>query len=658
MASTEFGPNTAAFEMDRFFRLPIGWPSIVGQLLSVTALTILGTGEIFARLHEGNRELGSLLQFAAAVLIAAPMVALVFRSAVDPTAEAFGDQLVAIAVLGALAMGEYATAVIVPIIMNLGHLIEQRSVQGSRDAIEGLKRLTIRTATLVINGRESVVDAEDVRIGDIASVKPGGVLPADGMVCWGESSLDESSITGESVPRDVTPGDRVYAGSINLAGPLHIAVEKIGAETSLGAIAACLHGALGSKAPIVRLLERYAGLYVPIVALLAAFVYFVSRDLQRTIAVFVVSCPCALVLGGPAAMIAAIASATRRGILIKNSAFLEALADADTVVFDKTGTLTEGRLTVCGILPREGFEQANLLLTASICAAHSTHPVACAIVAAQAEPKQVVPVAAAGSIRELAGCGIEASQGDDIILLGKPRWLEECGVDVPQVPSHVGPVVALARNKTFCGFILLADRVRPEAAAAVRELRSMGIERTVLITGDQQPSAAAVAGALGMDAVFADVLPQDKLTLVQTERQNRRTTIVVGDGINDALALAGGDVGIAMGGRGADIAIQSADVVLMSNDLNKIADAIRLAIRTRRIIGQNIAIALTGSIAMLTLSSVGAVNAVAGAFLHNIGTILVLVNAARLLPAYHPEISPAAHSQGIESAFSVEGSVP
>lgn len=605
------------------------------------ALALLAIGSWFFHFDSARTDLGELLQFAAALLIMAPILLQAVRSTVAADADCFSDQLLAIAMLGALAAGEYITAVVVPLIMAVGHLIEQHSIRGTQAAISGLLKLQARQATIETPSGEQVVPCHDLTAGQIVIVRPGEILPADGVILSGTSSLDESSITGESVPRDAETGGMVFAGSMNLAGRLRVEVTRVGVQTSLGKIAQLLQLAWQSKAPVQKTLERYAGFYVPGVALLAAFVFLVTHDVPRMVTVFIVSCPCAMVLAGPAATVAAIAVASRCGILVKNARFLDALADADTVVFDKTGTLTTGQLELIHAVPAEGVPEDELLASAALCAQGSQHPIARAIRTA-ADLRGLLTAHDVEGHREVAGCGVECDRAARRVRLGRAAWLEKNGVICPPVPQHCGPLTGVACDDRFLGFLLFADPLRGESRELVDDLRILGIDRVVLLTGDRYEAAAPIAESIGCNALHANMLPEQKLVAVRSECQAGRKVLVVGDGINDALALAAGNVSIALGARGSEIAIQSSDIALMSNDLRRVADAIRLSRISRRVILQNLFIALMSTLSMLALSAVGAIDSILGAVLHNVGTIGVLLNSARLLqPALlHPHDQP------------------
>ncbi|MFO0978773.1 MAG: cation-translocating P-type ATPase [Planctomycetaceae bacterium] len=569
------------------------------------------------------------LQFLAAAIAAVPCCVRLLRSLKSREADSYSDQLVALAVLGAIIGREYAAAVLVPVIMDIGHFLEQRGIQGTQAAIAGLKRLSSGMTIRLDDGRPVSISTQDVKQGDRLLIRPGDVIPADGRVCSGSGSIDESSFTGESIPREVGEGDLVNAGTMNLNGRLEIIAKSVGDQTAIGRIRELLSAAAQSRTPFTRLVERYSELYVPIVILLAGVIFYQTRQLDRVVAILVVSCPCALVLAGPSAMIAALARCTSHGILIRSSRFLESLATANTVIFDKTGTLTEGHLVVSRIVPAGDADESAVLKYAGLCAAASSHPVSKAIAREALRREIILPTPEA--VSEFAGRGTEVSFGDLTLRMGRPDWVSPNSELHDSSKEHSGPLVAVSCNGKWLGCLHLADQIRPDAPELIQSLRQLGYHRLLMLTGDRREAALPVARSLKLDCVVSESLPQQKLEHVRTETEAGHKVIVVGDGINDALALAAGDVGIAMGARGSDIAIQSSDIALMTNDLGRIAQAISLSRTTRAIITQNIVIATVSSAAMLLFGTLGAFTAVTGAILHNAGTAAVIANSARLL---------------------------
>jgi Cd2+/Zn2+-exporting ATPase len=577
-----------------------------------------------------QQALAEWLKGVAALIVSAPIFVTAIRGVFTRELDDVIEQLVALAVLAALVSGEFTTAALIPLILNLGHFLEQRSILGAHAAIEGLQTLHARKATLLTPQGEREVEPAVLRPDDMILVRPGDVLPADGLIVKGTSAVDQSSITGESLAEEVCPGMRLFAGSVNLTGRLEVNVTSVGDKTALGRVLELLHSAEQSKTPVVRMLEQYASYYVPVILMVAAVVLFVTRDMSRAVTVLVVACPGAFVLAGPTAMIAALATASRLGILIKNTKFLEALADVDTVVLDKTGTVTLGQLDIVARVPSEGTSEEELLQAAAICATGSRHPVSKAVVRA-ASRVGVVPKVAAESVEESPGQGVTALADGRRFVLGRGAWLRERGLDIPPSPEHEGAVVWVAREDRVLGCILMADVPRPEARQVVSQLRELGLDRVVLLTGDRRSVASRVAQSLDIADVFAEVLPEQKLDTVRAEKAAGRSVMVVGDGVNDALALASGDVGVAMGAMGSDVALKSADVALMTNDLGRLPLAVRLSRLTRTTINQNVFIGAGSSMLMLALAAFGVISPLVGAVLHNAGEIYILINSARLL---------------------------
>jgi len=473
------------------------------------------------------------------------------------------------------------------------------------------------------------VNTQALRVGDRIDLRAGDLIPADGMVEQGSSSVDTASITGESVPVEVEPGHEVLSGSINGDGHMVVKLTRVGQESTLGRVIALLQEAEGAKPPVTRLLERYAERYMVLVLLIAAGVWFATSNTIASLAVLVASCPCALVLAAPATSIAAIAVASRHGILVKGAAFLENLATVDAVVFDKTGTVTVGQLQLVEARAEAGVDVRELKALAGNLASASNHPVSRAL-APLAEPGRQ----ALEDVKESRGLGVVGRLGPETVALGRAELFKELGVAISDPPNHDGPLVGVSRGQKFLGWMLLADEPRPEAREAVEDLRDLGLRRQVLLTGDRLPVARRIADFLGLPNVRAEALPAQKMTYVLDEISAGYRPMVVGDGINDSLALKVGAVGIAMGARGTDVALASADLVLMTNDLRRLGTCIRLSRRCRRTIYANVGIGLGWTVVIVGIAAVGglgASGAIVAALLHNVSTIVVMANAGRLL---------------------------
>ena len=603
--------------------------------LAMLALGLLGLGLVWRWLMPAQIGVSQLLLGFASILVAVPVMRSAWYSLRYPSLHGITDQLIALAMLGAWATGDLLTAALLPIIMIFGHVLEERSVIGSQEAIHALGKLTRSQARLFqADGSLLEVDNATLKSGDQVEVRAGDRVPADGLVLAGQASLDTASITGESVPLEVGSGMPVFGGAINLDGLLRVQVTRTGEESTLGKVIALMQSAERAKPPITRLLERYAGSYMVLVLMIAAVTWFITNDAQAMLAVLVAACPCALVLSAPATAIAGIAVAARHGILIRSSAFLEELADLSSLVVDKTGTLTYGTLRLQAIETDVLHEQPLLQLAASLGAA-SSHPVSRAL-AGLVSHGQMLPL---NDVRERQGLGIVASTGQGEAALGRPELFSQLNITTSAVPDHDGPIAGLSLNGNFLGWLLLADSVKPEARQALSELRELGLGRQVLLTGDRQSVAEHLAHTVGINEVQAQALPEDKLERVLSEIGNGFRPMVVGDGINDSLALKAGVVGVAMGAGGADIALASSDIVLIGSDLRRLGTCVRLSRECRHTLQVNVIIGLGWTLAIVAAAAfgwLGAAGAMIAAVLHNLSTLLVLGNAGRLLRFHEP----------------------
>ena len=537
-------------------RLGIG-----GRLFAaVVGMGLLGMAWIHGRLVPDQPSITTLMMAMAAVVVSAPIVATAVRGFVARPPHAYPEQLVSLALLAAMARGDFFTATLVPFLMDLAHFLEERCVAGTRAAIDKVRALHAREATVMREGVEVRVPAGALEVGDTVVIRPGETIPGDGVVRQGFSSVDAAPVTGESGYDEVAPGQRVFAGTVNLSGLLEVEVTRVGDATALGRVVALLGEAESSRAPVTRLLERFAGYYLPLVILLAALVFFLTGALDRAITVLVVACPCAFVLSSPTAMVAALAVASRLNILIKNTRFLEAAAEVDTLVLDKTGTVTLGRLEVSAVEVATGssMSETELLATAAVAGRGSLHPASRAVVEAcrarESEPAPVpVPAEPAPrliSTREEPGRGTVAETDRGVVRLGRWDWLRELGVVAGRPPEEIESRVWLAQDRTLLGSFQLADRPRPEAARALRACRALGAERLILLTGDREAVASRVAAELGFDDHVAGVLPEQKLDVVRREQAAGRRVMVVGDGGERCAGL--GRSGCGGGGGGHD----------------------------------------------------------------------------------------------------------
>ena len=608
--------------------------------LAAACLLVVALGIRF--IFPAQHAVSDLVAGGAAILVAGPVLAAAWESLRHPSLDGVTERLVALALIASWATGNLMTAALLPIVMTVGHVLEERSMLGSQEAVKALGRLTEADARrLRSDGEAEMVSTTLLRVGDLIELRPGERLPADGIVRKGSSSLDMASLTGESVPVEVKVEDTALAGAMNIDGLLQIELTRVGQETTLGRIIELMRDAEEAKPPVTRLLDRYAGQYMALVLLVAAGTWFVTNNVPAMLAVLVASCPCALVLAAPATSVAAIVVAARHGILIKGSAFLEHMADVTSVIFDKTGTITTGDLRLAQVLPQKGIDEAGLRQLAAGLGAASNHPLSRAA-AAHTPSEDRVEVQ---ELREIGGFGVTGTVEGKEAALGRTDLFERLGVKMPEPPEHDGPIAGVSLGGRFLGWLLFLDQLRPGAEAAVTELRSLGMERILLLTGDRLAVARHVAQEVGIDDVEAEVLPEQKMDRVQKEIRKGFRPMVVGDGINDSLALRAGAVGVAMGAQGADVALASADLALMTNDLRRLGTCIRLSRRCRRTIYVNVAIGLGFTFGLTALASAGVLGVEApiiAAVLHNVSTFLGLGNAGRVLLFDETGAAPAA----------------
>lgn len=546
------------------------------------------------------------------------------------------DELVALAVIAAFATGDYVTAGVVGFIMLLAELMETRTALGARASIESLIRLTPTTATLISNnGLESEVLVATLKPGDVVRVRPGDNIPADGQIREGLSSINEATITGESLPVDKVAGMQVFAGTSNITGVLDIVVTKAGQDTTLGKVQQLIMSAEKTQLPIMRMIDQYVMWYIPTILMISAIIYFFTKDLNRSISALVISCPCPLILATPTAMVAALSAAARLGILVKNVSLLEIAGKITAVVFDKTGTLTTGQLYVTKLEPANGVEPAELLALTASAEQMSKHPAARAVINLAKEAN--VSFERAAEFKETPGKGVTATVGGVRVMVGRESFLKENQVDVSGVPDpsmheeQGFSTLYVSKNNHCIGWIGLQDKARPEAQVAVKELFDNDIRRVTMLTGDRNEVANRVSAELGCTDYKAQCLPQDKLAVVERIKADGHIVAVVGDGINDAPALAAGDLGIAMGAAGSDVAINSASIALMSNDLRRLPFLVQLSRKTRGVINQNLFFGVLFIVLGIAASAVGWLPPIVAAFLHFGGSVLVVFNSARLV---------------------------
>ena len=541
------------------------------------------------------------------------------------------ELLVGIAIVACVFNQELILALLIPLILNLVHLLEERSIMGGREVIDNLVKLQQHTAILLEDGQEQEVPVDQLQVGQTIVVKPGMGIPTDGVILSGQTTVDQKSLTGEPHPAYCTEGDSVYAGTTNLDGRILVQVKKANDDTAFSKILQLLEQSENISIPEARLIDRFLAGYIPFVLGVAAASALIAGDISYAIAVLVVSCPCGQMLVSSAPMIAALSAATSRGILIKNSKFIEELTDIDTVVFDKTGTVTKGELMLTEVLPWENaIAREQLLQAAAALAVASTHPVSKAVLAAIGEEHFDRSL----EVHEIPGGGMEAQLPDGTTLrFGRKEWLEKLGCTIPDnFPEDcTGSVSYVTKDLALLGCLCFGDTVRECAGDVIAQLKKLGVRETVILTGDREAPALRIGNQLGIDRVFSRLLPQDKLDRLRELSAGEHNVLAIGDGINDALALKEADVGIAMGAMGSDVAIESADIALMNNTLTHIPFVIELARKTRTVIYQNLALSIVISVGMIALSACGLISPLAGSVLHNFGAFAVLLNSSRIL---------------------------
>jgi Cd2+/Zn2+-exporting ATPase/Cu+-exporting ATPase len=537
-----------------------------------------------------------------------------------------------IAMMAAAAIGELFTALVITLFVLVAEVLEGMTVGRGREAIRDLLEFLPREVTVRRAGAIRSIPAKELTVGDAVLVAPGGRIPVDGTVLSGHSFVDESRITGESMPVEKPAGTHAFAGSINQSGALEISAERIGRDTSFGKIIEAVEQAERSRAPVQRLADRMAGYLVYFTLGAAVLTFLITRDMRSTISVVIVAGACGIAAGTPLAILGAIGRAARLGAIVKGGVHLETLGHVDTVVLDKTGTLTLGKPDVQRIVSAAGRTPETVLAAAAAAELRSEHPLGKAIVAyARKTGCKVVEPAA---FTYTPGRGITAKLGGQVIVVGSQVWMADNGIATPITcgrEAEAGAEVFVARDGILLGSIIVADTIRPEAQRAIEALHGMGL-KTVLLSGDTRRVAAAVGAKLGIQEIEAELLPEEKLSRVRELVAKGRVVAMVGDGVNDAPALAEASVGIAMG-SGTDVAQESADVVLLGNDLARLVETLAVAKKTRGIIWQNFSGTLIVDTIGIGLAAIGLLGPLLAAFIHVSSELVFILNSARLLPA-------------------------
>lgn len=548
--------------------------------------------------------------------------------------------LMSIATIGAFGLGEYPEAVSVMLFYQVGELFESYAVDKSRKSIANLMDIRPDYANLMRDGQWVSVDPEEVSVGDLIQIKPGEKIPLDGEIISGASSLDTKSLTGEALPRDVEPGDEVISGCINITGLLTVKVLKVYGESTVAKILDLVENASNRKANIETFITKFARYYTPVVVIIALLLAVLppllipgalfSDWFYRALTFLVISCPCALVISIPLSFFAGVGAASHAGVLVKGSNYLEALANAEIVVFDKTGTLTEGTFLVTDIHPASGFNKEELLEIAAHAEHYSNHPIS---VSLKKEYGKNIDADRIADAKEIPGLGVEAHMDGHIVLAGNIKLMKTR--DVKGWEDNIsGTAVHISVDGNYAGYLIIADQIKEDAHQAIAGLKSFGIEKTVMLTGDHEDIAQSVAASLGIDRAYAQLLPGDKVSKIEElmkEVSVKGKLVFVGDGINDAPVLARSDIGIAMGGLGSDAAIEAADIVIMTDEPSRLSTVIKISKKTLRIARQNVLFALGIKFGVLILGALGIASIWAAVFADVGVTVIAIINAMRAL---------------------------
>ncbi|MEI6355829.1 MAG: cation-translocating P-type ATPase [Verrucomicrobiota bacterium] len=615
------------------------WQTLVGLILVLNSFVV-------GWIAPGMETVGDLSALVGAAILGYPILLVAFKDL--RLGRLSINELVALGVLACAAKGDFRTAGIVAFFMLLGEIIETRTAAGARASIESLVKITPTKARRLAGGKEEEVPASALSVGDVIRIRPGDNIAADGVILSGQGSVNQANITGESLPVDKNPGEQVFAGTINLNGLLEVKVTKAGQDTTIGRVRELILAAEKTKLPFMRIVDQYIGYYTPLVLVISALVWAFTKDLDRVISVLIGACPCAFILATPTAMVAALSAAARLGILVKNISDLEAAARITAFVFDKTGTLTTGKLVVSRLNPLGDTAPAELLRLAASAERFSNHPTAKAMV--QLAEEACVPFADVTGFKETAGRGVGATIEGAQVLVGRAAWLKDNGVtgdflksvDLDETAGF--SLLFIARNDQCIGWVGLQDQTRPEAAEAIRGLQEAGIRRIAMVSGDRKPVAERVAAEIGVPEVVAECLPQDKVEFVKACKAKGYRVAVIGDGVNDAPALAAGDISIAMGAAGSEVAINSATIALMNNDLRRLPFLVKISRMARSVINQNFLFGILFVVVVLTAGAMGYVHPIVAAMLHNAGALIVVFNSARLVrqgEELEPFLNPA-----------------
>ena len=541
--------------------------------------------------------------------------------------------LVSIALIASVAIGEYFAAGEIAVIMMIGEILEDRTVRKSQESIKKLIQLTPQTARIITSSGEEEISIGRVKVDDIILVRPGESIPVDGIITKGHTSINQSIITGESIPVDKTVGDDVYVGTLNQLGAIEIKATKVGEDTSLAKLIRLVKESEDKKAPVVRITDRVATVIVPLAVFASIITYLLTKDITRLVTILVVFCPCALVLATPTAIMAGIGNASRKGILIKSGKALENAGRINTIAFDKTGTVTRGNPEVIDIISlNEDYNKENILAIASSAEKFSEHPLGKAV--HNAAKEKLLDVIDPQEFKIELGKGVIALINDKKVVVGNQKIIkttEEHALLLNSYENQGKTVLIVSVEDSVIGLITIADKIKSKSPETMQQLKEMGIKKILLLTGDNENVAHSIAKQVGINDVYAEQLPEGKVHVIENQLNDNKKVCMIGDGINDAPALGISDVSVAMGALGADIAIETADIALMSDDISKIPELIDLSKKVMSTININIAAPISINFAAILLAAFGIIGPVAGALIHNLGSVLVVANSSRLI---------------------------
>jgi Cd2+/Zn2+-exporting ATPase len=582
----------------------------------------------------GPPNLPTILAIASLILGGYPIVKSAIKTLLIPDLNV--DTLVSAAAISATAVGAYREAAVVLFIMLLGESLEGITVGKARKAIASLIQLSPKMAWVRREGKEAQVPIEEVKVKEVVIVKPGERIPVDGRIVSGSGSINESTLTGEAIPVEKGIGDRVYCGTFNESGSFEMEATQVADDTKLSQIKRLILEAQAEKSPIQRVMDRFSRYFIPSILLIAFFTSLITGEIIRGITILIVACPCALVLGTPTAVVAAIGNAARKGILIKGGAYLEQMGRLKTLLIDKTGTLTEGRPKVVGMRSFDGLDEKEVLYWAAIAEKRSEHPLGRAIMEKAEEVGLNIPHPE--SFENIRGRGVKAQWNAKTIVVGSSEMLREEGIEIPESTEGLlgskefegMTFLLVGLDHRLQGLILIADTLRKGAKAAIDKIRQEGVSEIWMLTGDSPQVADRIGKELGV-RYEAKLLPEEKVVSVKEWKRKGRIVAMVGDGVNDAPALAAADIGIAMGAVGTDVAIETADITLMTDELENIPAVIRLSRKALRVIKENLVFALVFNTLLVLLSAQGWVTMILGAVMHQASSLLVILNSVRLL---------------------------